>query len=71
MDSLYRPSEHQRKFSLRRHEHSWFIISYYSVNQLRFDFLTCILVLFDCIMVPIKNSIGLEMLGDSAGQWIH
>jgi len=48
-----------------------FIISYYSVNRLRFDFLTCMLVVFDCFLVPIKNSFGLDYLDLQIQQRIH
>lgn len=40
-----------------------FTLSYYSVNRIRFDFLTCVLVLFDCFLVPMKNSFGLDFVG--------
>ena len=37
------------------------IISYYDRNRLKFDLVTCILVLYDCFMVPFKNSFGLHV----------
>ena len=38
--------------------HNDWIISYYSMNSLRFEFLTCILVFYDCFMVPFKYTFG-------------
>ena len=38
------------------------VLSYYSINRLRFDFLTSVLVLYDCFMVPFKNSFGVNHL---------
>lgn len=38
-------------------EHRW-IISYYSPLIRKWDFITCILVLYDCFMVPFKNTFG-------------
>lgn len=40
-------------------------MGYLDVNRLRFDFLTCILVLFDVFILPLENSIGLDFVGDS------
>ena len=35
------------------HHKQWdFIISFNSVNRIRFEFITCLLVLYDCIMLP-------------------
>ena len=41
---------------------STLIISYYSRTQLKFDFLTCILVIYDCFMAPYKNSFGSDIM---------
>ena len=41
-----------------------FIIAYNSLYILRFDFLTSVLVLYDCFKVPMKISFGLEFLGE-------
>lgn len=46
-------------------------MSYYSVNRLRFDFLTSVLVLFDCFMVPFKNSFGVEHLNTEIYEVIY
>ena len=40
-----------------------FIISYNSLNILRFDFLTTVLVLYDCFKVPMRISYGVDFLG--------
>lgn len=34
------------------------IISPYDRNLLKFDFITCVMVLYDCFMVPFNNSFG-------------
>lgn len=49
----------------------WFIISYYSTNIRRFDFITCILVLYDCFMIPFKNSFGLDFISDPAKERVQ
>lgn len=41
-----------------------FILSYYSANGRRFDFFTCILVLYDCLLVPFANSFGIDVFGE-------
>lgn len=38
-----------------------YIIKHDSINKLRFDFITCIFVLFDCFFVPISSSFGLTI----------
>jgi len=43
-----------------------YIISYYNRTQIKFDFLTCCLVLFDCIMTPVKNAYGDHVLHGSS-----
>ena len=46
-------------------KHRW-IISYYNRTQIKFDFLTCCLVLFDCIITPVKNAYEEHLLqGDN------
>ena len=47
----------------RKYDFSCFIISKENVHALRFDFLTCVLVLFDCFLVPMKSSFGLDFMG--------
>ena len=49
-------------FVSRKNFNRWFIIDSHNINVLRFDFLTCILVLFDCFIVPMKSSFGLEFI---------
>ena len=49
----------------------FFIISCHNVNLYRFDFLTCVLVLFDCIIVPMKNSFGLDFLSQDSKDRLH
>ena len=41
-----------------------FIISPFSRNLLLFNFLTCNLVVYDCIMVPFKNTFGSSIFDD-------
>lgn len=41
-----------------------FIISPFSRNLLIFNFLTCNLVVYDCIMVPFKNTFGSNIFDD-------
>ena len=50
---------------------SCYVMSYHSVNRLRFDFFTCILVLFDCIFIPFKVSFGLQFMGQKAKSQIE
>ena len=47
---------------------NWFYIHSNSINILRFDFLTCILVLFDCFFIPFKITFDLDEFGDEAHQ---
>ena len=37
-----------------------FIIGHSSLNRLRFEFVTCILVIYDCIMLPFNLAFDLE-----------
>ena len=52
-----------QSINVRKNKTKWFVWDLQSISRLRFDFLTCILVLFDCIMIPMKISFGLDFVG--------
>ena len=41
-------------FSIISIEENDWIIGYYSTNRLKFEFFTCILVIYDCVMAPFQ-----------------
>ena len=41
------------------------VLSYYDVNRRRFEFLTCILVIYDSVIVPFYLSFGPNTLSQS------
>lgn len=61
---LTTPEEETVKTKLTEElEHRW-IVSYYSPLIRKWDFITCILVLYDCFMVPFKNTFGSNIFSE-------
>ena len=56
---------------LTRENSHWYIISYHSINMLRFNFLTCMLILYECIMTPLQISFGLQFLDSETINYIE